>query len=270
MLRKIFNLAEDRYGKDSVALITWLYRQAVERHRVFAFLESTDELGHDARRDIQYREARMPDSYLREGLSIVKRIRGIVETMEDPEAEAMAMIYHADFQMLMGMGLAARLYRAAMKKLQQAGFDDERIDAFFARPVVLPVEQYDLNLNDALTQQIDYGYTVEPGEGGSDDVVHMGDFVAWNESLPFARRPTIPELVAAVTTGFNTVTVQFSIDSRGKSKNTRARQAEPDVVRVRRDAQDGIKEMQFRPRFVKGRWRPTDNVTMRYLYPPPQ
>ena len=285
--RRIISLAEQEYGDESEMLIPWLYSFAVEQHLVAAFLRSKDELGHEARRTIG-REARGQDSYLREGSDIVERIQGIVETMDNLEAEAMAKIYLADFQMLRRQntkstfggrvvtrtrGNAGRTYRSAMEMLKEAGIEAQRVEAFFARPVVLPVAQYHLSLGQALAQQAADGYTVTPSAGngeGNHKSVHMGDFVAWNESLPSARRPAMPELAVVLDTGLNTVQVRFSIDSVGKSRTPHTEQAVPDSARVHHDAQEAIEDMQFRPGFINGRWRRIGDVTMRYMYPPPK
>jgi hypothetical protein len=267
--RDMISLAEEEFGEESELLIPWLYNYAVEQHRLFAFLKSNDELGLDARDDILVRERRQPGNYLREGLNIVKRIRKITEATGNAEAQAMAMIYDADFQMLLGLGTAAKLYRSAKEKLNEAGISEERVEAFFARPVVLPETQFYTSLDQALASQIEYGYTVSPGAEDGDTVVHMGDFIAWNESLPFARRPELPEQASSINTELRAVELRFTINSRGKTRNPKTLAAEPDTATVKRDAQDAVREMQFRPKFVQRRWRRIEDVTMRYLYPPP-
>ncbi|MDP6415627.1 MAG: hypothetical protein QGG54_11485, partial [Gammaproteobacteria bacterium] len=160
--KDIISRAEREFGENGVELIPWLYGYAVDQHRIKAFLSSTDELGHAARRDIARREARGQISYLREGFNVVERIQEIVETLDNPEAEAMAKLYVADFQLLMreysnssfggrvatrSRGNSASTYRDAMEMLQEAGIDQAKIDAFFQRPVVLPISEYYLSLD---------------------------------------------------------------------------------------------------------------------------
>lgn len=261
--RQLLRTAQSEFGEESPALIPWLYQDALELFRVKAFFESKDELGGQARRDIVWLESR------RHGLNQVKRIRRIVELMDDPEAEAMAMIYEGDFLMLLEIGTAPRQYRNAMEKLEEAGIDREKVEAFFARPQVLPAPEFYFSMDEALAAQDAYGYTVEPGGEDSDDVIHMGDFVAWNESLPYAGRPEIPELASSVSRELYAVDVTFSIDSVGNVRTARAQQAEPDEVRIRVNAQNAIEAMQFRPKFGNGRGYRARDVTMRYLYPPP-
>lgn len=263
----ILRLAENEYGEESEDLIPWLYAAAVELYRVVAFLKSEDELGYAAKQRIASMEGRSQRSYLLEAYGIIKRIHKIIDAGDNLEAQAMAMIYVADFQMLRGLGIASKMYRSAGEKLAQAGVEQQQIDAFFARPVVLPVHKYHLSIDQALEQQTAQGYNIKQGTEGVDELVHMGDFIAWNESLPYARRPEMPDLAAGAIEELSTAQVRFSLNSRGKTLNAKAREAAPDTVRVRRDARDAIEDMQFRPRFVQGRWKRVVNVSIRYLYP---
>lgn len=266
--RDMLSIAESEFGSDSEALIPWLYDAALELTRVVAFLRSEDELGGAARQRIYGLEGRSQKSYLLQAYGIVKRIRKIADAGDNLETQAMAMIYVADFQMLRGLGTSVRVYRDAGEKLKQAGVNQNLIDDFFARPIVLPVNQFHRSIEEALAQQAEQGYRTEPGDENADELVHMGDFIAWNESLPFTRRPAMPALAAGAIEELNIVQLVFSINSRGKTLNAKAQEAEPDTARVKRDARDAAGDMLFRPRFVQGKRRRVEDVTMRYLYPP--
>ena len=284
--RKIQNdilvLLQKEFGNEREKMILWLYRIAVDQHRAATFLSSIDGIGNTVNR-----KSFGGEEYLQAGFDIVKHIQKIVGTMDNPEAQAMAMLYVADFQMLrrsrkttsmIGGRVASRarsiadsFYINAMEMFKEAGIEEKRIAAFFRRPVVLPVTQYHLSLDEALAQQATYGYSVgsnTKNEVSPDNTVHMGDFIAWNESLPFARRPAIPELASKLNTELNTVQMRFTINSIGKARSPRTGQAEPNTVKARRGARNSINELQFRPSFVNGRWRRIRNVTLRYLYPP--
>jgi hypothetical protein len=264
--RQMLRLAEERYSEDSPELIPWLYSNALQKYQTATFITSRDELGADARDQISRPLAKSPVNFLREGLDMAKRIRSIVETQNDLEAEAMSMIYEADYQMLLQLGTARRLYRRAMDKLEEAGIDPQRITEFFERPIVLPEPIFYTSIDEAIDAQTAYGYTVTPADDG--EQIHMGEYIAWNESLPYARRPQIPDEASSIATELYVVEVEFNISSQGEVRTPDAQWADPDVVRVRRDAQDAIEDMQFRPRFYDGRWRRVRDVTMRYLYPP--
>ena len=268
LLQQIRRLAEDNFAEDSPQHIPWLYQDAAEQYLIASIISSEDELGVKARDIILRREMGSREAYLREGLNTVKRIGEIIETMNNAEAEAMAMIYEADFLMLQQNGTAGRKYRSAMDKLAEAGIEQERIDAFFLRPVVLPVSEFYFSLADAIAAQDADGYKISFDED-KQEAVHMGTYVAWSESVPYAEQPELPKLAASLATELRSVDVKFTIWQRGNTRTPSAQRSNPDTVRIRRDAQDAIKNMQFRPRFVDRRWKRLRGVTMNYQYPPP-
>lgn len=272
----IVSLAERGFGLDSEKLIPWLYSFALELHRMAALLPSQIALDVSAAYRLSLR-----------GLHIMEHIQSILEARGDPEADAMAMLYLADFQMLIvehtptafgpsrvtsrRRGVADRTYRKAMKMLETAGVAEQRIEAFFARPVVLPVPQYHFSLDAALTRQAADGYKIQ--QSAKDNAVlnngiHMGNFVALNESMPCARRPVMHLLTTPFGLELNTVQVRFSIDSVGKSRSARAAQTDLNTNKINSNARDAIMTMQFRPAFISGRFRQIRNVTMQYSYPP--
>ena len=65
----------------------------------------------------------------------------------------------------------------------------------------------------------------------------------------------------------NSVQLQFSINSRGKSRDAKAVEATTDSARVRGHAQNAVKAMQFRPKFARRGGQRIDDVMMNYLYP---
>ncbi|MCB1669848.1 MAG: hypothetical protein KDI29_01920, partial [Pseudomonadales bacterium] len=212
--RQNLNLAEETFDTDNPQLIPWLYRSAVQKFRVYSILNADDELGLDARRAIiggYYMEdqlnqiqqyiyspvpGRGPRNYLEEelrrarleGLGLIKQIREILSSADDPEAEAMAIVYEADFQLLLDRGSAARSYREAMDQLAAAGVNEDRIAEFFSRPSALPEPEFHTRLEVALSAQDQRGYDVS----SAPDRINLGTFVAWNESLASAQRPALP------------------------------------------------------------------------------
>ena len=77
-------------------------------------------------------------TYLRQGYELVKDIREIIQLTDNDEAEGMAAVYEADYQMLLGLGIAQRTYREAMELFVEAGIDKEKIVDFFTRPLFVP------------------------------------------------------------------------------------------------------------------------------------
>ena len=174
LYREAEALAEDNYGSDSPALFPWLYRRAVVEYQLVQFLNADDGLGSDTISRLIREEGRtrlqsssrvfvdvdavfgpgtnipvvdagqvIGESYLRDGMNLIGRMREIAEAEGDTEALAMAKIYRADFQLLLDYGTAFREYREAQELLREAGINDSEIEGFFNRPSMIP---YDLSL----------------------------------------------------------------------------------------------------------------------------
>ena len=270
LIRENSRLAEDIYGEDSMELVTWLYQYAVLQYQLVAVLVAEDELGVYARDEILYTEGRSAESYLREGLGLVKRIREIAEGAGDPETEAMAMTYEADYQMLLELGTAARLYSQAMDKFVEAGIDSEQVARFFQRPASLPVAKFYSRLEDAIQYQDESGFQMSPAVNGEPPELHLGTFVAWSHSLPFAQQPDLPAAAADLESvlEYHEIAMSFSLNSRGTTRDPRITDANTERARVRRRARDALRDMQFRPSFENGRWTRTENLSIRYLVLP--
>ncbi len=270
VIRENTSFAEDRYGEDSMQLIDWLYQSAVLQYQLIAVLLADDELGVYARDDILLAEGRSAESYQREALNLVKRIRDIAAASGDLEAEAMAMTYEADFQMLLDLGTAARLYRQAMDKFVEAGLDEDRVAAFFQRPVALPVAKFYSRLEDAVRVQDEAGFAVLPTGDAEPPAMHLGTFVAWSESLPILARPDLPDAAAELDSQleFYEISMEFTLNSRGTTRNPDIKDSTTDFARVRRDARQALRDIQFRPFFEEGRWRRTGELSIRYLILP--
>jgi hypothetical protein len=266
LIRQNLQLAEDLFGEDSLELARWLYRQAVLLFQLVAVIAADDELGADARERILLIEAGGAERYLREALNQVKRSRAIVAASGDPESAALAMVYEADFHMLLDPGTALDVYREAMGKMREAGFGQDEIDAFFQRPVVLPEQEFHLQLADAISYQDSYGYQVKADPGGASVTVHLGGFTAWSDSLPFARRPPLPERAKAVEAelSMEEMEIQFTLNRRGYTRNPAILESSSDGAGIRREARQALKEMTFRPWLANGRWQRVKNLQIRY------
>ncbi len=268
ILDDMLQIAEDELGEESHKIIPYLYKAAIEKYHLLTYLFSHDELGANAYEDIFEMEAIQPTDYLRQGYEIVKDIREIIQQSSDIEADAMAAVYEGDFRMLLGIGLAQRSYREAMELFGEAGKSEQEIADFFSRPIVLPETEYYYTMEDAIAAQNASGYRYIRGEEGNDPVVHLGNFVAWNESLLNAAKPTPPEVLLDLEMELHRADLRFTIRSRGDTRIPDAESSEPDTVQAKVDAQDALKMMIFRPRFRGNRWRRIEDVTITYWYPP--
>ena len=267
LLQQMLAVASDAYEGKEERMVPLLYKEALEKYYLMTLLNSVDELGSDANDFIFVPERIQPMTYLRQGYEMVKDISDIVRLNGDKEAEGMATVYEADYQMLLGLGLARRTYQRAMDLFAEAGVQEQKIIDFFSRPTVIPAHEYYTSIDDAMSAQAADGYVYTEGQDGEDPKIHLGDYTAWNESVPFTPMPNPPNMLADIELGLTRVDTRFRISSRGKTRGPDAETSDPESVRARRDAEDALKEMVFRPRFVGTRWRPIRNLTMTYWYP---
>ncbi len=264
--KQVLQFATDNYGEDSPLLIPWLYQNATHQYRMFAsgFYGEQGPDAYSITRNIPTRQREIVANRMRN----IQQLRQIVESLGDPEAEVMAMIYEADFRLLWEHQSALELYRDAIDKLTIIGVDQNKIGSFFGRPIALPAAQFYPSLDEALADQSSYGYTVTiDGEGK--ETIHMGNFLAWRKRTPNVRYPAVPEQASLLDKKLNTVDLSFSISPRGKARSVEALQASPNTEEVKREAISAVRKIQFRPRIEASRWNRTRDVTMRYLYPQP-
>ena len=267
LLQQMLAVASDAYEEKEERMVPLLYKEALEKYYLMTLLNSVDELGSDANDFIFVPERIQPMTYLRQGYEMVKDISDIVRLNGDKEAEGMATVYEADYQMLLGLGLARRTYQRAMDLFAEAGVQEQKIIDFFSRPIVIPALEYYTSIDDAMSAQAADGYVYTEGEDGEDPKIHLGNYTAWNESVPFTPMPNPPDVLSDIELGLTRVDTRFRISSRGKTRGPDAETSDPESVRARRDAEDALKKMVFRPRFVGTRWRPIRNLTMTYWYP---
>lgn len=288
-------LAEASFGEDSPEMIPWLYKQAYNKFQLVQFLNASDGVGSDsvdrlAREDgmSRLRQARgrnlvdtdalfglgnripvvdedslIGEAYLRDGYNLLTRIEAILETGEDLEAEAMAKIVRADFQMLQGQGIGIRNYREAQELLLEAGIAEDRIALFFERPMVIPVDKFFLSLDDAIAYQQQSLDQLDPIP---EDQLHLGVFTAWSEALASTQKPVNPDPFWQLDLPYNQVDVSFSVSSRGGVSSVDVISSIPDERSVRRKASRALREINFRPAIVKGRGKRVKDVRIRYRF----
>jgi hypothetical protein len=88
----------------------------------------------------------------RSGLAVLQDLAGMVEQArpDDVEAQALMELVVADWQLLFNQPGGAEDYTRIYERLAQVGVDPHRLQAFFARPVVLPEPTLSLSLDQAL------------------------------------------------------------------------------------------------------------------------
>lgn len=294
LFEEMEELAETRYGEDSPAMIPWLYKQAYNKFQLVQFLNADDGVGAEsvdrlAREDGMSRlrsrgrlavdvdaafglgnripvvdsDSVLGEDYLREGFNLVTSIEEILEAENDLEAQAMAKIYRADFQLLQQQGLGIRNYREAQELLLSAGVPAERIALFFERPVVIPVDRFFRSLDEAIAYQQQSADQLQPA---ANDQVHLGVFTAWSESLDSTQKPVNPDPFWQLDLAHSQADLSFNISSSGRISSVDVIEAIPDERSMRRKAVRAMREIQIRPAIVEGRYRRVRDVQIRYRF----
>ncbi len=294
LYRQAASLAEDNYGSESPELIPWLYQRAVGEYHLVKFLNASDGLGFDTRDALMAEDGRarlqssnrvfidvdalfgpfsniavvvegheLGYSYLRQGLGFINQIEEIAAAEGDAEALAMAGIYRGDFQLLRDNGTAFREYREARELLREAGIADSKIEALFSQPSVIPVARYFTRFEELLSHQAE---TTQQATAVPKETIHVGELIAWDESLPAIRKPHRGNSILNVDLAYNRLDLSFTINSRGKVSAVKVLGAEPDERSVRRKALRALRDVQFRPAIVGGKATRLRDVQIRYLF----
>ncbi|PCH61818.1 MAG: hypothetical protein COC19_04100 [SAR86 cluster bacterium] len=284
--KQLVDLAEDKYGKHSPALIPWLYEQALQQYRLAELWVSENSLSAASlerlsQSNIRHRSnnsfylntnmvnrsllSRDPVAVniLRRGLNTMKRIHNLLESTGDRQAQAMALIYQGDFQLLMGFGSAQRSYREAWQLLIEAGIDKQRISLFFSHPVKLPVESFFYNLEQASTfQRRHNAYSAN-----TENIEYLGEFTAWHKSIGSVRQPLVPAQMTDLDLHYQSVDVSFAISRNGKTSSLKLIDAPEQNIApagLRRNARQAVRKMLFRPHLVDGRSTKVEDVRISY------
>lgn len=244
-------LAEAEFGEHSEALVPWLYRSALAIYQYGAG-ERT--------------------AAIREPKAISTRIRRIIEESGNLEAEAMAMVYEADFVKLSGrMAPVNRMYLKARDKFGDAGIEEARIDAFFNQATMIPMAVFHFSIDSALAEQAPTIPESNFRTNAGIEITEFVEFLAWEEPLPRfvrPRRPERPSYISEAKTPIYSSLLQLEVNGRGLVNQVQVIASVPDDHRVRNHAEDGVSRIVFRPNPVNW-WRSESRtVTVMYSYPP--
>lgn len=264
VMENAIEFAEREYEPQSASLIPWLYREAMMEYRGMTMQRTGDELrlGPSA-------------GSLDDALSAIRRIGSIVDQLDSPEAAGMAMVYEADFVKLANdlgrnrnYGSSEALYRQAVDKFREIGLEEETISAFFKQPTILPMNQFYTSIDSAMQEQKPVELATL-GIGFDTDVEEVMEFIAWNESLRFTRRPEKTSLIAGLNTELNSVILQFSVDKHGNATNIDAVSSLPSSGPPRAYARNAVERFTFRSNPTASRWRSEKRpVNLLYRYTP--
>ena len=296
-------LAKDKYGEEDPRLIPFLNKRAYSLYQLVAGLNEdssvvTDWIQETALRDgpARLESPRMRGfnspfsvggfnrvipvtedgepvgvAYLRQANGFINDIEAIAEAQGDAEMAAMAKLYHGDYAFLQGRSIGRRDYREAREQLAAAGIEEYRLDAFFSRPMIIPVPEFYSRFSDLeawqrgdtqlpILGEVDVDEDADPW----DAPVHVGQFKAWERGLASIPMPEPVDSLLEFETPLYTVDVRLRVTSSGSTSGVKALAIEPEDRRARSRAVRAIRDLQFRPAIYDDRTRPRDHVELRY------
>lgn len=265
LLDQALGLAEEEFGTASEQTIPWMYKKALELHYRFDFSTTGDELSSQYFLTIDI--SKDYSAFRHVALSLVENIKDIVGKNGNLEAQAMALVYEADFIKIRGgVEISSRLYRQAKRKFLEAGIAEERIDAFYSQPTVLPMAEFHFSIDAAMAEQAPFEQRIDRDETTS-EIFSVIDFVAMNESIPATRRPGIPGLLAGKSVELNSVLLQLQVGADGYVDTAKVVGTSPDEAKVRVYAINAMGGLTFRTNPINRWWSAKQTVTLLYMYP---
>ena len=300
---KLLDLAEDKYGEGDPRLVPWLNRRAYSLYQQVAGLNVDSPVAMDMIQETVRKDgpARLETSrmrgfinpispgginrvipvtekgepvgvaYLRLANGFINDIEDIAEAMGDAEMAAMAQLYHGDYAYLQGRSIGRSDYREAREKLLALGIEAERLDAFFGRPMIIPIPVFYASFSDLeayqrsgselpLVGEVDVAEDADPWE----TPIHLGQFRAWEQGLASIPLPQPVDGLLEFQTPLYSVDVRFRINSRGNISGVKGLGIEPEDRRARSQAVRAVRNLQFRPALYGNRAKPRDHVELRY------
>ena len=162
-------------------------------------------------------------------------------------------------------------YREAKEMLMEVGIDEARLEAFFSRPMIIPVPTFFTRFSEleAFQQKTAAGQLLaetelEEESDPWDQPLHLGSFRAWEPGLAFVPMPVPYDELLALETPIYSIDAKFRITSSGQVSGVKVLAMEPEDRRTRRRAVRAMRMLQFRPAFYGSRARARDNVELRY------
>ena len=303
IFRDLLILAQAKYDEEDLRLVPWLNKRAYSLYLLVAGLNAdssvvTNWIRETARRDgparletLRARGFNSPFSvggfnrvipvtegdepvgvaYLRQANGFINDIAEIAKANDDSEMAAMARLYHGDYGYLQGRSVGRQDYREAKEMLMEVGIDEARLEAFFSRPMIIPVPTFFTRFSEleAFQQKTAAGQLLaetelEEESDPWDQPLHLGSFRAWEPGLAFVPMPVPYDELLALETPIYSIDAKFRITSSGQVSGVKVLAMEPEDRRTRRRAVRAMRMLQFRPAFYGSRARARDNVELRY------
>ncbi len=294
LYEELEDIVEDTYGEDSLEAAPWLYKVAHHEYHLVSFLNASKGLGSESVDRLVRREGTfglesqnrnglssrsifgnsslipvvdkgrpIGDGYLSDAYSMVNKIQEVVEENSDLEAQAMMMIYRADFQLLSDRGTGIRGYRDARDMLLEAGIAEEEVHWFFERPMVIPMETLHLGFAGALAELRE---RIEPIASVKERQMHLGLFTSWTEALRSTPMPQSKNQFWHLDYPFKYADISFSVNSRGRASSVDVLATGPEELDSKRNISRSVRDIYFRPAIIDNKARRVKDVRMRYQF----
>lgn len=264
-------IGESVWGAESPLLVPIIYRMVNHLHLEKVATNRPGETSRILRTvtvnfGVQIRSIEYMDlAYYQTGDRLLNKIKDIYSAQEPEnlEAIAMAQLYIADWGTLFRQnGDLLATYKTIFDNLLEAGEDSADINAFFARPKLLPEPQFYPTLELALSASTFSSAREGLGEMDTRDKTVFSE---WSSNFPLARQPSqlpIPENENSAFTlfSFNIVGAAEIARSLSKSKHAKIGVAKDLKVLDQTEFTDfdvsmlkrRVQSFHFRPRLVDG------------------
>ena len=201
------------------------------------------------------------EAYLRDGLSLINKVRDIAEQSANLEMEAMADLYHGDFYVLLNRGTGSRDYRKAHAKFLQAGISPQRVEAVFNRPMPIPMADFFSGFSELEAYQ---AANLAQLQSNSTARTHVGLFTAWHEDARSILKPVTNDPLLRIDLPYEIVELNFRLSSRGKASSIKY-VVERDATSADRQAYRALRDIRFRPAIIEGKPKRLRELQLRYL-----
>lgn len=273
-------IAQRRFGADNTAISPYLYNQALSDTYIALAITLTSETSQDLMlltegirnrsnflggSNVLRTEADIEAMYgskastviersfrknMNDSIERIERIKELYEQSGNAEAEAMAVMYLGDANLLRqqfenrpgnfagvsrgssSVGTAIAHYRDALTRLREAGIGQDALAAFTRCPVMLPIPK--------LYETVQAASPVCERSSDS-DLMNLGEYNLVSTLIPGL------EGEAAATDELITARVRFAVRTNGQVSNDNIEEIEPDNTTSRVQIRKLMDIIQFRP-----------------------
>lgn len=259
-------MAEKLYGESGTELPSRLYKLALADYFIAVGIQREGETGLILTNSLQIMNRHVSYHMLgkelvgkiyRKGIKTLNRIDLIYKNSTNStfEKEAMAIVYLADWHLLFNKrGTAFRLYRKAYEILKSGGMSEKKINKYFDRPVILPIENFSPSLDSYSADRYNHVQLVTADDPNMIGIIKDREklYVSWSDSLPGLGFPSMKNLDISQLRQDRYALAIFDISEKGWAEDIHIIEYNPDTAAFESQAQEALWSIQFRPKLVNG------------------